>query len=326
MKKLLLSLMIATAAGSALAEVSQVTFGIQNGWAYTPLMAMKEQKLVEKHAEKAGIKVTPEYKNLGSPGVIRDGMLAGQVQYGAVGVPTLITLADKTAGEWKALGNIVSLPMFLNTTEKVASICDLKGKIAVPTVKSSVQAVALQKMAQAECGSPFKLDAQTVSMTHPDGLVNLKNAAEGKPSPITSHLTSPPFSFLETEFSGVKTLASSSDAKYFGKSSFILLVGSQKFASENPKVQKAVADAFAEAQAWVDANRAQAASLYLSSEKTNEDAMDVIKQMSRADVSFGVAPDGIGKYSSFMKEVGTVKREMDWKFLSFPNLHGTKGS
>ena len=118
-----------------------------------------------------GIDLKAEYKNLGTPGVIRDAMLAGQVQFGAVGVPTLITLADKTNLEWKTVGNIVSVPMNVNTNNASAkTVCDIKGKIALPTIKTSVQAVTLQMAAKAQCGGATALDPKTVSMTHPDGM------------------------------------------------------------------------------------------------------------------------------------------------------------
>ncbi len=51
---------------TASAEVNQATFGIQNGIAYTPLHVMMEQRLVEKHAARLGMKdFKADFKNLG---------------------------------------------------------------------------------------------------------------------------------------------------------------------------------------------------------------------------------------------------------------------
>ena len=323
MKKIVLAaLTTGLFAGAAHAEVGSVTLAHQFGWAYAPVYVMKAQGLVEKHAKKQGIELKADYKNLGSPGVIRDAMLAGQVQYGAVGVPTLITLADKTNLEWKAVGNIVSVPMNFNTTDAAAkTVCDIKGKIALPTIKTSVQAVTLQIASKAQCGGATALDAKTVSMTHPDGMASLLN------NQVDAHFTSPPFNELEVEKGAGKVRTLTDSYKILGgKTSFILLVGSDKFRSANPKANAAVTAAFEEAVQWINANKKQAAELYVKSEKTAETVDDVFKQMSSANTLFDTTPNRIGVYAKFMKEIGSVKRDMSWKDLSMPNLHERKGS
>jgi NitT/TauT family transport system substrate-binding protein len=323
MKKIAAMLMmIGLTAGAAHAEVSSVAFGHQFGWSYTPFYVMKDQKLVEKYAKQQGIDLAADYKNLGTPGVIRDAMLAGQVQFGAVGVPTLITLADKTNLEWKAVGNIVSVPMNVNTTSATAkTVCDLQGKIALPTIKTSVQAVTLQIAAKQQCGTATFLDAKTVSMTHPDGMSSLLNGQ------VESHVTAPPFNDLELEKGAGKVRALTDSYKILGgKTSFILLVGSEKFRTENPKAYAAVSAAFEEAVKWTREHKKEAAALYVRTEKSSETIDDVVKQMSSSDTSFDTTPNRIGVYSKFMKETGSVKKDMTWKDLSMPNLHERSGS
>ncbi|MES2206327.1 MAG: ABC transporter substrate-binding protein [Pseudomonadota bacterium] len=305
----------------ASAEVNTVSFAHQNGWAYTTLYVMQEQHLVEKQAKLAGIELKADYKNLGSPGVIRDALIAKQVQFGAVGIPTLITLADKTNREYQAVGNIVSLPMYLNTTEQVKSVCDIKGKIALPTIKTSVQAVTLQMAAKQQCGNALALDSKTVSMTHPDGMASLLNGQ------VAAHFTSPPFQYVELEESQgkVKRLLNSYDV-LGGKTSFIVLVGSNSFRQENPKAFIAVTKAFEEAQNWISSHRAEAAALYVKSEKPRESVADVTKQMASPEVLFDVTPNRIGVYARFMHEIGTVKHSLSWQELTMPNLHTKSGS
>lgn len=307
--------------GIVLAEVNTVSFAHQNGWAYTTLYVMKEQGLVEKNAKSLGIELKADFKNLGSPGVIRDALLAKQIQFGAVGIPTLVTLAEKTNGEYLAAGNIVSLPMFLNTTEDAKTVCDIKGKIALPTIKTSVQAVTLQMAAKQQCGNALAVDSKTVSMTHPDGMASLLTGQ------ITVHFTSPPFQQLELdEGKGkVRRLLNSYDV-LGGKTSFIVLVGSNSFRKDNPKAYEAVTKAFEEAQSWINNHRPQAAALYVHAEKSRESVEDVTKQMSAPDVLFDITPNRIGVYAHFMHEIGTVKRDLSWKDLSMPNLHSKSGS
>lgn len=306
------------------AEAVPVNFAYQNGWAYTPLRVMQTQELVQKHAKKIGVDLNVSFKNLGSPGVIRDSMIAGHIQFAAVGVPTLISLADKTELEWKAVGNIVSLPMLVNTNEPeetTKTVCDIKGKIALPTIKVSVQAVTLQMAAKKLCGGPLVLDSKTVSMTHPDGYTALLSGQ------IAAHFTAPPFSSLEVEKGEgkIRTLINSYDI-LGGKTSFILLVGSDKWRKEHPKAYQAVSEAFEEAIAWTRNNPQKAAELYVKEEKSKESVEDVTKQMTDGKTLFDTTPDRISTYSDFMHEIGSVKRKMTWQDLSMPNLHNRKGS
>jgi len=305
------------------AEVTDINIGYQFGIGYTPFHVMERQGLVEKFAQEAGINLKAHYRNLGTPGVVRDAMLAGEVQYGAVGVPTLIILADKTAMDFKAVGNIVSLPMNFNVNVNSvgANFCEMKGKIALPTVKSSVQAVTLQIAAKQKCNDPFKLDPNTVSMTHPDGMAALLN------NQVDAHLTAPPFNDLEV-VSGkgkVKTLFDSYSV-LGGPTSFILLVGSQNFATQNPKAHAVLVKAFEAAIEWTRKHKKEAAELYVTEEKSKDSIADVLAQMSDPKLIFDTTPNRIGVYAHFMREIGTVKHDMSWKELSMSNLATRQGS
>lgn len=320
MKKTLLVLaMMAAAAANA---KTNIVLAYQPGWAYLPLHVMASQKLVEKHAKALGVDVVADYKALGTPAMINDAMNADKVQFGAVGIPSLITLNDKSKGDYKAVGMIVSLPMFLNTTKDYKSICDFKegDKIALPSVKVSVQAVTLQMASKKLCGGAFKLDKYTVSSTHPDGVTGLISGS------FQAHFTSPPFQYIELENKGVKKLLSSYDVLN-GKSSFIGLVGKESFNKENPAVTKAVGLALEEAQKYIRENIADSAKLYFNKENPkNESLNGVLQQMSSKEVEFTPVPQGIEAYSNFMNEVGSIKSKPTWKDLTFSNLHNKKGS
>lgn len=311
----------AAAAVGAKAEAPTVNIGYQYGLSYVVFHVMEKQNLVEKHAKAAGIDLKAEYRNMGSPGTMRDSMIAGQTDFGAIGVPALATMADKTNGEFKAAANIVSVPMILNTTEDVKSICDLKGKIAMTTIKSSVYAIALQMAAKQKCGDPFALDANTVSMTNPDGMAALLNGQ------VSSHYSAAPFSDLEIKGGKgkIKTILNSYDTMG-GPAALIVLAGKDSYRVANPKVFAAVVGALEEASKWVKEHKKEAAELYIQEERSKESVEAVTAQLSSPDVIFDTTPKQIGAYSKFMKEIGTVKKEMDWKFLSMPNLHGRNGS
>ena len=323
MKKSLVTLALISAfSAPVFAEVSEINFAYQTGWAYLPLHVMKEQKLVEKHAKALGVDVKANYKTLGTPAMINDAMLANNIDYGAVGIPSLITLNDKTKGQYKAIGTIVSLPMYLNTTTNYKNICEFKegDKIALPSVKVSVQAVTLQMASKQQCGDPFKLDKFTTSSTHPDGLTSLMSGN------VQAHFTSPPFQYIELKDPKVHKMISSYDV-LGGKTSFISLVGKESFAQNNPKINKAVSLAMEEAQAYIAKNKWDSVKFYFNVEQPKNESMDdVMKEMTGNEVEFTSVPQGIGKYSDFMNQIGTIKSKPTWKDLTFPYVHDKKGS
>lgn len=311
-------------------DVKTVNIAYQYGLSYLPLMVMQDQKLVEKHARAAGLNdLKVNYNVMGGPGLINDGLISGQVHFGSVGVPSLVTLWDRTRGNMgvKAVGALNSLPMYLNTNNpNIKSLRDFteKDKIALPTVKVSVQAVTLQMAAAKEFGQDnyAQLDKHTVSMSHPDGMTALLSGR----SEVTAHFTSPPFQYQELAQAGIRRLLNSYDV-LGGPSTFTLVVSTERFRSANPKAYDAVAAAFEEAQAWINANKNKAGEFYLAFTKSKEELPDILKQMNDPEIVFTTTPQNIMKYADFMHKVGTINnRPADWKDMTFPNLHNRQGS
>lgn len=306
------------------AEVGAITIGVQNGIAYLPFHVMAAKKLIEARAKKNGIPLTATIRNLGSAGMVRDALLAGEIQFAVAGPPTLITMHDKTDGDIKAVTAVISVPMWLNTTNpKVKGICDFTDadKIALPTIKSSVQAVALQMASLKACGNPFHNDRYTVSMTHPDGYNALMSGM------VSSHLTTAPFQYEEIEKGKGKVRTVFDSNKFFGqKATLVYLIASEKFRAANPKVYKAMREAMNDAMAFIKAKPGEAADIYMATEKTKESKPDLLKQITSPDIIYTTTPIDLGRYSSFMYQIRTVKKNYTWKELSMPELRGQKGS
>lgn len=303
------------------AETATVKIGYQYGLSYVVFHVMERQALLEKHAKASGLVVSAQYLNMSSSGVLRDSLLSGQVDYGALGPPSLIFLADKTNGAYKMAANIASFPMILNTTEDVKSICELRGKIAMSAVKSSVYAIALQMASKQQCHDPFLLDPNTVSMTNPDGMAALLNGQ------VASHFSAYPFVDLEQKLSNgrIKPILNSYDTMG-GPAALIILVGKDNFREQNPQVYAAMVAALDEAIQWVKLHKVEAAKLYIEEEHSKEPLDTVIAQLSSPDVIYDITPRQISKFAHFMKEIGTAKRDWDWKALSSPNLLKLNGS
>jgi len=313
-------------------EVREVIFASQFGLTYLPFMVMNERDTVEKNSKAAGLaEVKAEYKTLSGPAPINDALLSASAQFGAVGVPSLVQLWDRTKGDRavKTIGAMTSAPMFLNTTRpEIKSVLDFteKDRIALPSIRVSVQAVTLQ-MAVAKAfgnGKFNQLDKLTVAMSHPDGTQALLGGSGG----ITAHFTAPPFQYqqLKSDRAKVSRVLSSYDV-LGGKSTFVVAISTERFAKASPKVFKVVCDSLAETQEWINANKKEAAEIYLKATKSKETVEEILAQMNDPDIEYTVVPMNIQKYADFMLQTGAIKtKAASWKDLCFPHLHDKPGS
>ena len=172
--------------------MAEINVAQQYGIGYLPLMLMEEQKLIEKHAKAAGVDVKVNWAKFAGGNVMNDALLSNSLQFASGGVGPLVTLWSRTKGnlDVKAVSAINSMPLYLNTRNpNVKTIKDFteKDKIALPAVKVSIQAVTLQMAAEKAFGEgqQGKLDALTVSMSHP-GRADGAPVRRSRRSPRTS--------------------------------------------------------------------------------------------------------------------------------------------
>jgi NitT/TauT family transport system substrate-binding protein len=295
------------------------------------MMVLEDQKIVEKHAKAAGLgDVAVTWMTFRSSDVMNDAIISGNVDFVSLGVPGLAVIWSKTQGTAnpvKAASGMNLLPLALMTRNPdVKSIKDFgpKDKIAVPAIKVSTQAILLH-MAAGEVFGPEqykKLDPITVSMRHPDALTALLSPA----SEITTHFASQPFIAMEAAKPGIRQIVTSTEI--LGEPlSFNVLATSTKFHSENPKLYKAFMAAFAEATEWVNANKREAAQLYLRVSKDKSSVEDVLKIVDDKETSYTMEPKGLMPVVEFMKKTGAIKvAPASWKDMFFPEAHSMAGS
>lgn len=320
----------ALTAGTARAEVSEVVITRGDGMGFLPLMVMEDQKLVEKKAAEAGVKLSAKWVNISGSGAVNDALLSGNAHFISGGVPGMLTLWDKAKGRMDIVGvaSISSQPMYLNTINKdVKSLDDFgpKDRIAVTAVKISIPAITMQMYARAKYGAAetFKFDTSTVAMRHPDGVIALatRNGA------VTAHYTSPPFHQREIKDPGVRTVQTTYDVMG-GPTTFAMLVATKKFRDENPKAFKIVYDALQESQEFIKNNKQKAAEILLASMGGHGwTVAELLEVLNDPDIRFEMTPENIMRYATFMHDVGSIKTRMTkWSDLFAPEAHGLHGS
>jgi len=316
-------------ATSAVAEPTEITVAKEYGIGYLPYMIMENNKLIEKRASALGLtSLKINWQTFGGSGLMQGAMIAGRLDFASSGVPWFLTMWDKLNGQVKSPGALDSMPLYLTTRNPgVKTVKDFseKDRIALPAVKTSVQAMTLQMAAAAAFGAAnaTKLDPLTVSLSHPDAM----NALLSGISEIDSHFASPPFQDLELKDPRIHKVLSSYELTG-GQTTFIISWTTTKFYQENPKVYQAFTEALLEAQSFIANNPADAARIYLamsSDKRLTQDAL--VSILSDPDYKFTDVPQNIMKYADFMFSTGSMKtKPASWKDLFFPNVHGTPGS
>jgi len=313
----------------ARAEKSEISIAKEFGIGYLPYMIMEHEKLVEKHAKAAGLgDVKVNWKTFGGSGFMQSAMLAGDLEFGSSGVPWFLLLWDKTKGDVKSAGALDSMPLYLNTRNpKVKTLNDFGqgNKIALPAIKSSIQAITLQMAAAKAFGraQANKLDPLTVGLSHPDAMTALLSGA----GDIDSHFTSPPFQDLELKDPRIHRVLSSYEV-LDGAATFIITATTTKFQKANPKTFDAFVGALEEAQKFIGSKKREAAQIYLDMSKDKRLSMeDLTKMLDNPEYRFTVVPEGVLKYAAFMASIGVIKKgPADWKELFFNNVHPLPGS
>jgi NitT/TauT family transport system substrate-binding protein len=298
-----------------------LTIAYQPGLGYAPLILMKQQKLIEKRYP--GTKVDWRVFPSGTP--ITNGVIAGDIEIGAVGTGPMLTGWARGVN-WKILAPLNLGDLWLMAKDpNIKTIADLKGKrIATPT-NTSIQAVALRKMAQVKLGDAHALDNGLIAMDHPDGLTALMNGQ------IDAHFTSAPFQFQE-KVRGAHIVARS--YQYFGAHTFLVTVAQQKFYDDHTAFAKWLYEQIGAMEALIAKSPDKVAHI-LQDDAGGSPSWRQFKQWIVAKdpggkvqaLTFTERPLGLIRTANFMfKTQQLTKMPASWKDLVFPPVQSQKGS
>lgn len=325
-----LSLALTLSTGAAQAEVGKVRIAMQFGLTYLPIMIIQEDRLLEKHARAAGLgDVEVQWHKFAGGNVMNDALLSGNLDFAATGPPSFLILWDKasTSLDVKGVASYGATPLYLVTRNpEVKTIRDFsnKDRIAVPAVKSSVQAIVMQMAAEKEWGpgNHGKLDAFTVSRSHADAAIAMLSGN----SEINGHFAAPPYAQQELAQPGFRLVLKANDA-FGGPFSNGIVYTTSQFRNNNPKMIGAFIAALKESIELVKKDPRAAAQKYLkmTNDKMSVDA--VLKIIADPEADWTAVPQQTLTWAKFMHRIGSIKREAkSWKDLFHPEAHGLAGS
>ncbi len=317
-------------AGTARAEVKELRVSQQFGIGYLPLQVARNKGLFEKHAKAEGVDdLKVSFVTLGGGASTNDALLSDSIHIGTGGVAPFLAAWAKTKGnlDIRGVAAITTMPIALVTTNPaIKSLKDFtdKDRIALPSVKVSIQAVTLQIAAEKVFGpgQHDKLDGLTVSLKHPDVYAAL---ASGK-SEITAHFGAPPFQQQELLLPHGHKITDSYQA-LGGPVTLNVAWAKASFREQNPKVFKAFIAALREADTFIAAHPDEAAKIHLIEEAGSANESLVLSIIKDPESVFSVAPVNTTKYGDFLFRTGQIKAKAEsWKDLFFADIHGESGS
>jgi NitT/TauT family transport system substrate-binding protein len=299
----------------------------QPGLIFMPMTILEHDKLIEKRAAAAGLAdLKVEWLQIGTGGASTDALLSGNVDMIATGSTNFLILWDRTRGEVKAVSGEAALPMTLvSRNPAVKSLKDFtdKDKIALPTVKASIQAVVLQIAASQQLGfdSWNKLDELTVSMSHPLGMQALMSAQ----TEITAHFTSPPYAEMELKQPGMHVFYA--EDVMGGPVSNTLVMSTRKYRDANPKVVAAFLDAFGDALDLIKKDPRGAVERYIAISKEKGSVDELAALVAQPNYIYSKSPYQMMKLAEFMHRTGVLKtRPERWQDFFFPEAHALPGN
>jgi NitT/TauT family transport system substrate-binding protein len=292
-----------------------ITIAYQFGVGYAPLMIIKQQRLLEKAYP--GLRV--EWKQLASGTPITDGIIKGDIQIGAMGTgPMLVGWARGI--NWKVIAPLDEADLWLMAKDPgIRTIADLRGKRIVTPTATSIQAVALRKMAQVKLGNARALDSSLISMDHPDGMQALLSGQ------IDAHFTSPPYQWQELG-RGAHVVGKSYG--YFGAHSFLVTVLTQKFYDEYRAFSNRFYRLVKQSIDLINKKPKAAAAILAREDQTEATTAQFRRWITRKkSLTFTTRPRGLLRTASFMNRIGLLNKVPgSWRELVFPPVYPTKGS
>jgi NitT/TauT family transport system substrate-binding protein len=171
-------------------------------------------------------------------------------------------------------------------------------------------------------GQNARLDAWTVSLSHPDA----QAAMMGGQSGISAHFGSAPFMYDELADKRVHKVLDSYEV-LGGPHTFNVVWAQGKLAKDEPKLVRAFVAALDRSIKLIKADPADAAATWVKAEKTKLSAAEAEKMIRLPENEWTMTPKKIMAYADFMARTGVIPAKPEtWKDLFFDDIHTMPGS
>ena len=315
-------------AAPAAAETHTVRLAQQFGLLYLPLNVVLAKKLIQKHAKTLGIAAPKvELYTISGGANIDKALLAKTIDFGAAGIAPALKLWGATKGRFKVAFDMTHMPLKLVTNDPhVKTLQDYltvkNDKIATPAAKVSLQAVVLEMAAERLWHQPDRLDHLVVSMKHPTAMAAILSGGQE----VKSHFSTLPYSYEELK-SGKVHEVTNSYKLLGGEHSTLVMIAGKEFKNENPKLYKAVCDAFLESYKWIYAHPSEASEIFIKATRSKLDPATVKALISnKNEIHYTDQPEKTMLFAKFLHSTGDIPEAKSWKDYYWDNNYNLKGS
>lgn len=293
-------------------EKATLNIAYQYGMAYAPLLVMKEQGLIEKHYGKE-VEITWQVLNSGA--AINEGITAGSIDIGAMGVAPAV-LGVMNGVPYKIFSALSSQPHGIMTNvDSIQSLNDITPdtKIALVNI-GSIQHILLAMACENELGDARALDNNIQAMSHPDGMTALVSGA------VDCQLTTSPYLFREAEYDNLHMINSIEEVWPNGNS-FIVGMASEKLHDEDPELYNAVVAAMDEAITFLNENKEAAAEMLCENENVTAEIM--LQWLSDPACGYNSELKGVMDMAYFMADHEFISNgPSDVSDIAYDNVKG----
>ena len=325
---LVLGLAVFSHIQGAHAETARVV--LQYGISYLPLSVMQAEGLWEGRARELGLDLRVEWQNLGNGGALNDAILTGSADLAAGGLAPMLKLWDRTQKNIKVRGiaALDSSPAMLVTNRPdIKSLRDFKpeDKIALSIPRVSLQAVFLEMAAAQAFGADkyAALDAQTLSMKHPDAVAALLSPR----SSISAYFGSSPYQEQVLKNPGLHKIVDSFEIMG-GPVTFSAVWAASGFVEKRPIAYRAFLLALDDAMRKIAGDKPAAVADYMRVTNAPESERgDLLQIVNDPRNVYTTAPQSTEKFVAFLSKTGFLQAHpSSWKEYFFEGLYGVSGS
>ena len=311
-------------------EGSEVRIAYQYGLGYLPLMIMRQDQLIEKHAAGMGLgAMNVRWNRFPSGRAMNSALRSGLLDFASGGVVPMVRAWAKTrdSSQVRGVASLGAMPLALVANRKSLTNLAAFGKddrIAVPDARDSMQAVLLRMAAVKEFGFEHfrRVNPLMVSMSHPKG----EKALLANPPTISAHFSGPPFQNEELALANTHKVLDSYDI-LDGASSYNMVWTSNVFRKSNPKTVLAVYAAIEEAMGIINDDPDYAARAYLQQANSPQSVAFIRRVITSPRVDYSVVPQNTMGIAEFMARSGLIDAApSDWKVMFYNHLYGEPGS
>lgn len=303
-----------SAASSGSVPPGSLTIAMQQDIAFSPLYIVKQEHWLDRALPH--VKVT--WDVLSSGAAIQTGMISDQINVGALGVAPFL-LGQARGVPWKLLSALSESNQSLVVKRSITSFSKIAPGDRIAVVSpTSIEAVALAKMAATHLGKNTALTPNMVTMTQPEA-AQAFNAGS-----IAGVVAVQPYTGQEIRHGGHVL-----DTSYqeFGRSTLDSAVVNTRYYQSHPALCRALFTQIKRAITLLTSRPSRAASILADYYHGAETAPALRADITDNSQTWTTVPRGYLRYAGFMKQAGLLSSAPGTMGpLEEPTLAGTPGS